>query len=153
LIIGNEISGKPASPLQLIETRFAIEPYVTSLAAIHATSADLANIENVLNRFEAYIDDQDLFTQLDCEFHLALARCSRNPLIIRIYQQINMVRLHARWDRMKKLILNLEKITQYNAEHRATLEVLLHRDAGGAVSLITAHLENARLDLIGADEL
>jgi DNA-binding GntR family transcriptional regulator len=59
----------------------------------------------------------------------------------------------ARYHRMKKLILNLEKISQYNAEHRAILEVLLHRDAGSAVSLITAHLANARLDLIGADEL
>jgi len=37
------------SPLQLIETRFAIEPYMTRLATLHATGGDLDNIENVLS--------------------------------------------------------------------------------------------------------
>jgi DNA-binding FadR family transcriptional regulator len=139
------------SPLQLIETRFAIEPYMTRLATIHATSGDLESIENVMKRLDGCDGDQDLFTQLDCEFHLQLARCSRNPLIVRMYQQVNMVRLHAQWDRMKKLILTLEKITEYNAEHRAIFEALLHRDAPTAVDLIRTHLEQARTDLIGAD--
>ena len=91
---------------------------MTQLATIHATSGDLENIETVLKRLDECDSDQDLFTQLDCEFHLELARCSRNPLIVRMYQQVNMVRLHAQWDRMKKLILTVEKITEYNAEHR-----------------------------------
>lgn len=141
------------SPLQLIETRFAIEPYMTRLATIHATSGDLENIENVMNLLDECDGDQDLFTQLDCEFHLALARSSRNPLIMRMYQQVNMVRLHAQWDRMKKLILTVEKITAYNAEHRSIFEALLHRDTQTAVDLIRTHLEQARTDLIGADRI
>ena len=139
------------SPLQLIETRFAIEPYMTRLATIHATSGDLENIENVLKRLEDCNSDQDLFTQLDSEFHLALARCSRNPLIVRMYQQVNMARLHAQWDRMKKLILTREKILAYNAEHRAIFEALLGRDTQVAVDLIRKHLDQARDDLVGAD--
>jgi DNA-binding FadR family transcriptional regulator len=139
------------SPLQLIETRFAIEPYMTRLATIHATKGDLESIENVMNRLEACGADQDLFTQLDCEFHLELARCSRNPLIVRMYQQVNMVRLHAQWDRMKKLILTPHKIAEYNAEHRAISDALLRRDAPTAVDLIRRHLDQARADLIGAD--
>ncbi len=79
------------SPLQLIETRFAIEPYMTRLAGIHATGSDLDTFEDVLRRIEAAEDDPTLFTQLDSEFHLDLARCSRNPLIVRMYQQVNMV--------------------------------------------------------------
>jgi len=139
------------SPLQLIETRFAIEPYMTRLAAIHATGGDLDRFEDVLCRIEAAHHDQNLFTQLDSEFHLELARCSRNPLIVRMYQQVNMVRLHAQWDRMKKLILSSEKIATYNAQHRAIYEALRHRDVQGAVDQITRHLEMARQDLIGAD--
>jgi hypothetical protein len=54
--------------------RFATEPYMTRLATIHATSADLRG---------------------SCALHLAQARCSRNPLIVRMYRQVNMVRLHA----------------------------------------------------------
>lgn len=139
------------SPLQLIETRFAIEPYMTRLAALHATGADLDTFADVLRRIEAADDDPTLFTQLDSEFHLDLARCSRNPLIVRMYQQVNMVRLHAQWDRMKHLILTREKIASYNSQHRALYEALRHRDVQGAVDQITRHLELARQDLIGAD--
>ena len=138
------------SPLQLIETRFAIEPYMTRLAAIHATGGDLDTIETVLTRLEASNGDQNLFTQLDSEFHLELARCSRNPLIVRMYQQVNMVRLHAQWDRMKTLVLTPEKIAVYNRQHRAIMGALRQRDVQGAVDLINRHLEQARQDLIGA---
>ncbi len=139
------------SPLQLIETRFAIEPYMTRLAAIHATGGDLDSIANVLARLERSNGDQNLFTQLDSEFHLELARCSRNPLIVRMYQQVNMVRLHAQWDRMKTLILTVDKIAAYNKHHRAIFEALQQRDVQGTVDLVTRHLEQARQDLIGAD--
>jgi len=138
------------SPLQLIETRFAVEPYMTRLATIHATKADLDRIEDVLQRLETPGVDQNLFTQMDSEFHLELARCSRNPLIVRMYQEVNMVRLHAQWDRMKSLILLPEKIASYNRQHRAILEALQRRDAQGAEDLISRHLEEARQDLIGA---
>jgi DNA-binding FadR family transcriptional regulator len=141
------------SPLQLIETRFAVEPYMTRLATIHATGADLENIERVMKQLEECDSDQDLFTQADCEFHLALARCSRNPLIVRIYQQVNMVRLHAQWDRMKRLILTPEKILAYNLQHREICDSLLRRDAPKATDLVRNHLEQARVDLIGADRM
>ena len=139
------------SPLQLIETRFAVEPYMARLAALHATGNDLDKFEDVLRRIEAAQEDQNLFTQIDSEFHLELARCSRNPLIVRMYQQVNMVRLHAQWDRMKKIILSGEKIAVYNSQHRAIYEALRQRDVQSAVDQITRHLELARQDLIGAD--
>lgn len=139
------------SPLQLIETRFAIEPYMTRLATLHATAKELDNIGEVLRRIEASAHDQILFTQLDSEFHLELARCSRNPLIARIYQQVNMVRLHAQWDRMRRLVLVPEKIDTYNRQHRAIYEALCRRDAPSAMELMSGHLEQARQDLIGAD--
>lgn len=139
------------SPLQLIETRFAVEPYMTRLAALHATGNDLDKFEDVLRRIEAAQGDQNLFTQLDSEFHLELARCSRNPLIVRMYQQVNMVRFHAQWDRMKQLILSAEKIAAYNTQHRAIYEALRQRDGQGAVDQMIRHLELARQDLIGAD--
>ncbi len=139
------------SPLQLIETRFAVEPYMARLAALHATGSDLDKFEDVLRRIEASQNDQNLFTQLDSEFHLELARCSRNPLIVRMYQQVNMVRFHAQWDRMKQLILSAEKIAVYNSQHRAIYEALRQRDGQGAVDQINRHLELARQDLIGAD--
>jgi DNA-binding FadR family transcriptional regulator len=123
---------------------------MTRLAAVHATARELDTIEAVLARLEN-TTDQSLFTQLDSEFHLELARCSRNPLIVRIYQQVNMVRLHAQWDRMKTLVLQPEKIRIYNQQHRQLYEALRQRDAQAASEIMTKHLEQARQDLMGVD--
>ena len=93
------------------------------------------------------------FTRLDSEFHLQLARCSRNPLLYRLYQQINTVRTHAQWEQMKQIILSNEKMVIYNQQHRAIFEALRQRDAQGRCRQITRHLETARQDLVGADSI
>jgi DNA-binding FadR family transcriptional regulator len=139
------------SPLQLIETRFAVEPYMTRLATIHATRRDLDSFETVLDRIEACGADQDLFTRWDMEFHVQLARCSRNPLMLKIYQEINAARANAQWNRVKRVILTPEKIASYNTQHRSIFTALRQRNVASAVEAITAHLETARQDLIGAE--
>ena len=139
------------SPMQLIEARFAVEPYMARLAAIHATGRDLDSFEAVLQRIEACGADQDRFTHWDTRFHLQLARCARNPLLFKVYEQINAVRAHAQWNRMKTVILVPEKIAAYNLQHRAIFDALRARDTQAAWDAITAHLETARQDLIGAE--
>jgi DNA-binding FadR family transcriptional regulator len=139
------------SPLQLIEARLAIEPAMTRLAALHASTRDLDAMRNVLQQLERAADDQDQFTRLDSEFHLGIARCSRNPLLFRLYQQINTVRAYAQWEQMKQIILSKAKMALYNGQHRAIFEALNQREAQGAAELISRHLETARQDLVGAE--
>jgi DNA-binding FadR family transcriptional regulator len=139
------------SPLQLIEARLAIEPAMTRLAAVHASTRDLDAMQGILKQLEGAADDQDHFTRLDSEFHLGIARCSRNPLLFRLYQQINTVRAHAQWEQMKQIILSRAKMELYNRQHRAIFEALNQREAQSAADLISRHLETARQDLVGAD--
>ena len=147
---GTEIADL-VSPLQLIETRFAVEPYMTRLACIHANRRDIDSFETVLQKIEGCGSDQDQFTQWDMEFHMQLARCSRNPLMLRIYHQINAVRAHAQWSRVKRAILTGDKIAAYNRQHRSVFEALAQRNVQGAVDIMTAHLEMARQDIMGVD--
>jgi DNA-binding FadR family transcriptional regulator len=147
---GTEIADL-VSPLQLIETRFAVEPYMTRLACIHANRRDIDSFETVLQKIEGCGTDQDQFTQWDMEFHMQLARCSRNPLMLRIYHQINAVRAHAQWSRVKRAILTGDKIAAYNRQHRSVFEALAQRNVQGAVDIMTAHLEMARQDIMGVD--
>ena len=139
------------SPMQLIEVRLAVEPSMARLATIHASSKDLGQIGAVLAELEACGADQDRFTRLDSDFHLALARCARNPLMLHIYQEINDVRTHAQWARMKTMILNPETMALYNDQHRDILRAIAGRDVARAVAAITRHLETARQHLIGAE--
>lgn len=137
------------SPLQLIEARFSVEPYMTRLAAINATARDLDDMATALEGLEGCGADKDVFTRWDSEFHELLARSSRNPLMVHIYRQINEVRGHGQWDAMKELILTPEQIAEYNTQHRAIYEALRQRDVQSAEELIRQHLESARRDLIG----
>jgi DNA-binding FadR family transcriptional regulator len=139
------------SPLQLIEARLSVEPYTTRLAVLHATRRHLDDMETVLARAEACVDDKDTFSRWDTEFHLLIAQASGNPLLLNVYRQINQVRLHAQWDAMKEKILTPEVITGYNRQHRGIFNALHERDAQAALALITEHLEQARDDLLRAD--
>ena len=139
------------SPLQLIDARLAIEPYMTRLAAVHATRRDLEAIELTLSRLDETRDDKVSFSCWDCEFHQQLARCSRNPLLLRLYLQINEVRTHAQWAATRESILTPGQIDAYNKQHRRIYEALRQRDPQRAAGIIREHLDKARNDLLGAD--
>ncbi len=139
------------SPLQLVEARSAIEPYIARLATIHATQRDLGAMERVLTELEGANDDKDLFTRLDAEFHLSIARCARNPLLLQVYEHINDVRGHALWGVMKDKILSPEQMAAYNVQHRGIFEAIKTRDAQGISGKVRDHLEKARQDLVGAE--
>jgi DNA-binding FadR family transcriptional regulator len=139
------------SPLQLIEARFAVEPHTTRLAVLNATRRDLDEMQTVLGHLEGCHDDKDEFSKWDSEFHLLIARASRNPLLVNVYRQINKVRLHAQWDVMKEQILTPDVIREYHRQHRAIYEAIDQRDAARAQALITEHLGKARDDLLQAN--
>ncbi len=138
------------SPLELIEVRLAVEPHLVRLAVLHATGRDLDGMEEVLRRLEACGGDREAFSREDEQFHLALAECTRNPLMSWLYQQINEVRGHRQWNAMKTSILTAPRIAEYNRQHRQLFELLKSRDVEGAVAVMTEHLEEARRDLLGA---
>ncbi|MEZ5773262.1 MAG: FadR/GntR family transcriptional regulator [Hyphomicrobiaceae bacterium] len=138
------------SPLQLIDARLAVEPYMARLAALHATQRDLDNMGAILMRLTGAGADKDLFTESDAEFHLAIARAARNPLLLHVYEQINAVRRRAQWGAAKEKVLSAQQIGAYNRQHRAIYEALVLRDAQRAADLIVVHLGKARDDLVGA---
>ena len=139
------------SPLQLIEARFAVEPFTTRLAVLNATRRNLDDMDAALARAEAIAPgDKDAFSKWDSEFHLEIAKASRNPLLIAVYAQINDVRVHAQWDAMKQQILTPETIAEYNRQHREILAAFHKRDAQLAESLVRTHLDKARNDLLRA---
>ena len=139
------------SPIELIDVRLGIEPRIARLAAVHATARDLDRVGEALRRVEASGEDREYFSRADEQFHLLLAECTHNPLMVWLYQQINDVRSHAQWNSMKDKILTGPRIMAYNKEHRQLYETLRSRDVEGAERIITQHLEIARRHLLGVD--
>ena len=146
-----EIADK-TSPLELIEVRLALEPAICRLAAVNATRRDLEKLEEIFDRLES-AGDLESFADADEAFHLQVANCTHNPLMIWLYQLTNEVRAHDQWAFMKQKILSKENIDAYNRQHREIFEAMRSRDVETVVTAIRAHLEKARQDLLGVRHL
>lgn len=147
----HEDIAEETSPLELIETRLAIEPYLVKLVVLNANNRDLNRLEEVLQQANDTEQDPEAFSKADEAFHLMLATCTQNPLLIWIYQRINDIRSHNQWSARKNHILTPQKIRDYNGQHRHLLEAIQHRDLAKALEIITSHLQQARKDITGIE--
>ncbi len=141
------------SPLELMEVREAIEPYLARMAVVHAAAKDLETLDKAVDELEAAVGDQAAFSAADERFHLALAEATGNPLMTWIYSQINDVRCHDQWNAMKQKVLSDDAIAIYNRQHRMLVNAIRRRDAQSAVAVVVEHLQKARNDLIGVGRL
>ena len=139
------------SPLQLIEIRTAIEPYMARLACLHATRRDINSMKDVITRLEQSENDLSAFSKLDSEFHLLMAQCSGNPLIVHLFQQIDEVRRHTQWSAKQRQVLTVKNRRLYNEQHRRIFACIEKRDGQAAAQRVTEHLAKARQDLVGVE--
>lgn len=146
----HELVAESTSPLELIEVRLAVEPDIARMAVTNANARYLRELQDSLLALEEAGADATAFSKADETFHLKMAQCSQNPLLIWIYQLINEVRGHNQWDIRKDKILTPENIAEYNAQHRDLYEAIERRDAAQAVHIITEHLNKAKSQFIGA---
>ena len=138
------------SPLELIETRLAIEPHIVRLVVANANNRDLRKLEGALHHVIESKADSNTFSTADEAFHLMLAHCSQNPLLIWIYQRINDIRAHSQWSERKYNILSPEKIDIYNQQHFELLRLIKRRDMEGASEVMVRHLNQAKKDMLGS---
>lgn len=141
-----------ARPLELMDTRFALEPHICRLAVLHATRADFEALESLLDRMERSVTNPVEFGEADSEFHSRLAHTTGNTLLIWIVNQISSVRGYDEWTRMRQLTLNQATIIKYNTQHRQMVNAIRSREPERAALLMKEHLETARLSLTRAAE-
>jgi DNA-binding FadR family transcriptional regulator len=140
------------SPLQLIEVRAVLEPQMARLAVLHATQVDLDRLQGLLNDLKAAEKDGDgeRYAMVDEQFHLAIASTTSNPLMVWLYEQINVIRAHSLWAEMRQKIITPENMRLYNVQHAAVVRAIQARDAVAAAETMVRHMDKARGDLIGA---
>lgn len=140
------------SPLELIDVRMGLEPQIARLAVINATAVNLSKLKGTLQDLERLTNEctPESFTTADQTYHLALAECTGNALMIWLCQHIHDVRSHPQWSSMKDKILKPAQIEIYNIQHRKMYEAIVSRDIETAEKVTIEHLDTARNDLIGA---
>jgi GntR family transcriptional repressor for pyruvate dehydrogenase complex len=125
-----------SSILELLEAREIFEVKIVKLAAQRATTEDIELIEKALSRMNKVEISEDNKTELDTDFHLAIASASHNFVFI------NIIRLHL--DLLKDTREKTWKIPgrreEQQEEHQAILQAIKEHDAKKAGEAMLEHL-------------
>lgn len=128
--------------MQIIEVRLITESYCVRLAAERADSDELVHLGDVLSRTAEWMAarNNEHMMMLDREFHMVIARASRNVVLGDM-----LGNLHDR--SLRFWFVSLDRPGHHESvlrDHRAILAALRDRDPAGAEQAMRTHIENFR---------
>lgn len=122
--------------IALYEVRTTLDPLAASLAA---DRHDADERDRMNAAFEALrVAAPEDATNRNRDFHAAIYRSSRNPVLIETLDQ-----LWDRADRYRRLIRGVSSDPETFAEHEKLLKTVLDRDGKKAAALMREHLQRA----------
>ena len=134
-----------------IEFRIVIEAGAASLAANMADETDLAQIQQELVRLQTAVASDILGVQEDFDFHMAIARASKNHFFVSVIASIQQqVLFGMNLLRNFSLSTNPERRLRVQAEHVAVVQAIQRRDSAAAEAAMRLHLENTRSRMFGS---
>lgn len=126
-------------PEDISEVREMLELRIVALACERASDADLAEVERSFDIIDKS-ETPEQAAEGDSGFHLAIARAARNPLLVTLLESVNATIRNVRRDSLQKPGRKAEA----QAQHRKVLDMLLARDAQGAVAAMAFHIEDSQ---------
>ena len=129
--------------LELLDARRLIEIETVARAALRRTDRDIVELSRILKEMENTIHEPVKYIQLDTSFHLKIASCANNRIMLSTLQ---MIRDQLRGE-FERSINSPEKATAYCKDHRAIVEALKNRDKSRAVRIMVKHLKKLELEI------
>jgi GntR family transcriptional repressor for pyruvate dehydrogenase complex len=121
---------------ELFEVREVLECETAAFAAQRRTDEDVLAIAETIDAMAAGLDSAERYIDGDLQFHLAIARASRNRIALHM--------MHAIREILRRSLLTLYTIPGGPegsiAHHRRILEAIVARDAEGARERMREHL-------------
>jgi DNA-binding FadR family transcriptional regulator len=139
---------QPVSPLDVLEARMALEPGFVELLVARATEADFERMREHLDRQER-ATSQLAFREAGYAFHLEIARATRNPLLVRLFEIVIEARARAGWNKLRQLNDSREAQQAQIASNRRVLAALRDRDTSRARQLMRGHIWSMIADVAG----
>ena len=119
------------------EARLMLEAEITGLCALRATAQDIRNLEKIVRDMKAAVDGGgEGFSDLDLNFHLAIATGGKNEVLGALLKHI---RGGLQEVISKSLVLTAGSELAYQ-QHRAILDALKQKDPAAARKAMRAHL-------------
>ena len=132
-----ELAGVTAA--EILDAQRAVECLAAELAAENATPADRARLRRLISDAEATLGDNDVFTRVCAEFHLAVAEASHNRALVVQFLSLH----HISWPSRNRTLTPrvAKRVLDVHKEIAALIEM---RDAAGARQLMDDHVKMIR---------
>jgi GntR family transcriptional repressor for pyruvate dehydrogenase complex len=129
----------------LLQVRLLLEPGIAALAAQKITDKVIETLQQLINKMDAALQNQEAFVEADLEFHLTLARASQNSLIpILIDPVIGLLR-----EQRMRIFEVRGGAERGQFHHRRIFDAVRQKDSEAARLAMTAHLEQVIEDSMG----
>ncbi|MGA2977748.1 MAG: FadR/GntR family transcriptional regulator [Spirochaetia bacterium] len=119
----------------VLEYRRIVEPGSVALAVARAGDEEIAELERACEVLRASTQDLSAFARADLEFHLALSRASKNPVLVKVNSVIRDI-LSASWEEIVRTLGTRDGLYF----HHRILNAVKARDARAAVALMEEHV-------------
>lgn len=133
---------------EALEVRRIIETQAIMLACERRTDEDLANISDIIRRFnDAISNGTECIDVLDYEFHMALFRATHNMTLIQLVNPFYIMSEHRR----QVFFKDKSRCINSNEQHKQILDALIHRDTKRAQAIMSAHVGRVELHCSASD--
>lgn len=135
----SELDNFVMNAMDFFEARIMLEPTMANYAAQRATAEDIDKLVELDKIINEHVNDADLRTDYDLQFHYAIAGAAKNEFIIKIlpviYSGMDMKRIfNLVSDEVKDFTIN---------DHKMVLEFIKNGDAAGAEAAMRMHILHA----------
>jgi DNA-binding FadR family transcriptional regulator len=120
--------------LDLLEVRFMIEPSIASIAALKATEEEIEQMSILCDEIDNLILKNEPYLEKDIEFHTAIAKSSKNLVMVNLIPIINSA---------IAIFIDItnQKLRNETIEtHREVLNAIKKHDSNGAHDAMLLHL-------------
>jgi len=121
----------------LLVARFPVKIETARLAAINASTVDLSEMKDLVDEQENFAKQDKMAAHLDTEFHLKLAKASRNSVLDALLQLLRKKQEDA--EEFESIRRKSGQI--YNSDHRKIYEAIEAHDPDLARLMMRRHLE------------
>jgi GntR family transcriptional repressor for pyruvate dehydrogenase complex len=128
-----------------VEARRLLEPGIAMMAALRRDDDDVEELRRLVDRMIPLVaaKEYEKFSELDMEFHCAIAGMCGNQALMRLYNAVRDIMLH-----QQNIVQRLDgAINRAHVYHVEIVKALADRDAGRAQRMMTNHLDDVNMTL------
>ncbi|GAE45520.1 lactate-responsive regulator LldR [Mesobacillus boroniphilus JCM 21738] len=129
---------------ELYEVRKILEIGTAAQAAAVHEEEDLLDMEKALIVMEHANGNEELASQADLDFHVAIANATHNKLLINLMSSVSALNSQTIQETRKVLLYSDNIVDDLHSEHRRIFEAIKNRQPNEARQAMLEHLQNVQ---------